>query len=71
MPKAYEKIRDHLMDEGESRKEAEGYAARIYNSRRKEGQKPVTRDYDKRKSGITQIEVLDGNGKTVGIRPGN
>lgn len=48
MPKAYEKMKAKFKAEGESTKEAEGKAARIYNSRRPKGAKPVTRGKDKR-----------------------
>jgi len=44
MPKAYEKMRDKFKKEGLSDKEAKKKAARIYNSKRKKGSKPVTRD---------------------------
>lgn len=43
MPKKYEKMRDKFKSEGMSDKAAKGKAARIYNSNRKPGQKPVTR----------------------------
>jgi len=43
MPKAYEKMRDKFKAEGMSDKAAKGKAARIYNSNRKKGAKPVTR----------------------------
>ena len=43
MPKAYEKLRDKFIAQGMSVKEAKRKAARIYNSMRKKGQKPVTR----------------------------
>ncbi len=43
MPKAYEKMRDSFKAGGMSDAAAKGKAARIYNSKRKPGQKPVTR----------------------------
>lgn len=43
MPKKYEAIRDKLERKGESPKAAKRSAARIYNSERKPGQRPVTR----------------------------
>lgn len=43
MPRAYEAMRDHFIKMGMSTKAAKGKAARIYNSRRKSGQAPVTR----------------------------
>jgi hypothetical protein len=43
MPKKYEAIRDKAVASGMSRKAAEKKAARIYNSERKPGQRPVTR----------------------------
>lgn len=43
MPKAYERMRDKFKRSGLSDKAAKGKAARIYNARRKPGQKPVTR----------------------------
>ena len=43
MPKAYEKMRDKFERSGMSAKAAKGKAARIFNARRKPGQKPVTR----------------------------
>lgn len=43
MPKAYEAMRDKFKSEGMSDKAAKGKAARIYNAKRKRGQKPVTR----------------------------
>ena len=43
MPKKYEKMRDQFKKEGLSDKAAKKKAARIYNSQRKPGQKPVTR----------------------------
>ena len=45
MPKAYEKMRDKFKKEGLSDKAAKGKAARIYNAKRKPGQKPVTRKH--------------------------
>jgi len=43
MPKKYEAIRDRLERRGVPAKAAKRSAARIYNSERKPGQKPVTR----------------------------
>jgi hypothetical protein len=43
MPKAYEKMRDKFKSEGMSDKGAKKKAAKIYNSTRKKGQRPVTR----------------------------
>lgn len=43
MPKKYEKMRDSFKRQGMSDKAAKGKAARIYNSQRKAGSKPVTR----------------------------
>lgn len=42
MPAQYLAIKRRLMRDGMSEKEAEESAARIYNSARKKGQKPVT-----------------------------
>lgn len=42
MPKQYEAIRDSLVKKGKSLKAAKTTAAKIYNSKRKKGQKPVT-----------------------------
>jgi len=42
MPKQYEAIRDRLIVDGMSPKKAKEKAAKIYNARRKKGQKPVT-----------------------------
>ena len=42
MPAKYEAMRDKFIKEGLSSKAAKGKAARIYNSQRKKGQKPVT-----------------------------
>ena len=42
MPKAYIAIRDKLIADGMSPKQARQHAARIYNAKRKKGQKPVT-----------------------------
>lgn len=49
MPKQYEAIRDKFIAEGMSAKEAKMRAAKIYNARRKAGQKPVTRATDEKK----------------------
>ena len=43
MPKVYEKMRDQFKKQGLSDKAAKRKAARLYNARRKVGQKPVTR----------------------------
>jgi hypothetical protein len=43
MPRKYEAIRDKLKAQGKSDKVAKKSAARIFNSQRKRGQKPVTR----------------------------
>lgn len=42
MPKQYEAIRDKLIAKGVPAAQAKTSAARIYNSKRKKGQKPVT-----------------------------
>jgi hypothetical protein len=42
MPKQYEAIRDALIAKGASVADAKTRAAKIYNARRKPGQKPVT-----------------------------
>jgi hypothetical protein len=47
MPKQYEAIRDKLLRKGIAEKLAKQQAAKIYNSKRKPGQKPVTRKEDK------------------------
>jgi len=41
-PERYEKMRDKFQSQGLSRDQAQEKAARIYNSRRKPGQAPVT-----------------------------
>jgi hypothetical protein len=46
VPKAYEKMRDAFKRDGLSDKAAKKKAARIFNSKRKKGQKPVTRGGD-------------------------
>lgn len=46
MPKQYEAIRDKLIAEGKPVADAKTLAAKIFNSRRKKGQKPVTRKKD-------------------------
>ena len=43
MPKAYEAMRDAFIRQGMSEKDAKQKAARLYNARRRKGQKPVTR----------------------------
>lgn len=43
MPKAYEKMRDAFRKGGMSEKAAKTKAAKIYNAKRKPGQRPVTR----------------------------
>lgn len=47
MPKKYTAIKNKLKKKGKSDKAAKKSAARIYNSQRKRGQKPVTRGYHK------------------------
>lgn len=42
MPRKYEAIRDKFISEGMGEAEAETRAAKIYNSQRKRGQRPVT-----------------------------
>lgn len=42
LPKKYEAIRDKMIAEGKSSKEAKTSAAKIYNATRKPGQKPVS-----------------------------
>jgi hypothetical protein len=46
MPKQYEAIRDKFIKEGMGVKEAKMRAAKIFNAKRKKGQKPVTRKSD-------------------------
>ncbi len=46
MPKEYEAIRDRMIRKGYSVKESKTRAAKIYNARRKPGEKPVTRGAD-------------------------
>jgi hypothetical protein len=43
MPKQYEAMRDKFERQGMSAPRAKRKAARIYNSKRKRGQRPVTR----------------------------
>ena len=43
MPKTYERMRDEFKKQGLSDRAAKRKAAKIYNARRKVGQKPVTR----------------------------
>lgn len=43
MPRKYEKIRDACKRKGGGDRQCKAKAARIYNSQRKRGQKPVTR----------------------------
>lgn len=43
MPKKYEKIRDACMAKGKPEKACKTMAAKVFNSTRKPGQKPVTR----------------------------
>jgi len=43
MPKKYEAMRDEFIKDGMTEKAAKKKAAKIYNSQRKPGQKPVTR----------------------------
>ena len=45
MPAKYKRIRDKMIRSGKSTKAAKRSAARIYNSQRKPGQKPVTRKH--------------------------
>jgi hypothetical protein len=45
MPKAYTKMRDSFKKKGLSSGAAKTKAAKIYNSRRKAGQRPVTRGH--------------------------
>jgi hypothetical protein len=45
MPRAYEKMRDSFKKKGMSDKAAKKKAARIYNSNRKPGSKPVGRKH--------------------------
>ena len=49
MPAKYEKIKQGLLEKNFSLAEAKTLAARIYNSQLKPGQKPVTREYDKKR----------------------
>jgi hypothetical protein len=44
MPKGYEEIRDKLIEQGKSEKEAKTLAAKIWNSKHPEN--PVGRNYD-------------------------
>lgn len=44
MPKKYEDIKEQYMKQGKTEKEAERIAAMTYNSQRRPGEKPVTRD---------------------------
>jgi|HubBroStandDraft_6_1064221.scaffolds.fasta_scaffold180397_4 hypothetical protein len=46
MPERYIKIRDSLIKQGKSEKEAKRIAAATYNKNRKRGEKPVTRKSD-------------------------
>lgn len=43
MPRAYERMRNKFKQKGMSSKGAKTKAAKIYNARRKPGQRPVTR----------------------------
>jgi hypothetical protein len=43
MPAKYEALKAKFLKEGKSDKEAKTRAAKIFNSQRKRGQKPVTR----------------------------
>lgn len=47
MPKKYEAIRDKLIEQGMMAPKAKTLAAKIYNSQRKPGQKPVTGKHEK------------------------
>ena len=49
MPRKYEKMKKSFKEEGLSDQAAKGKAARIYNSQRKPGQKPVTRKHGRKK----------------------
>lgn len=68
MPKKYDDIKESYEKRGKTEKEAERLAAMTYNSQRKPGQKPVTRNSDKSKSGITVIESFE-NGRTSVLKP--
>lgn len=49
MPEKYVKIRDALIGQGKSPKQAKKIAAATYNKERKPGTLPVTSSYDKKK----------------------
>lgn len=49
MPDQYEAIKRELIKKGLSKKEAKKRAAKIYNANRDDGDRPVTRNYDKKK----------------------
>jgi hypothetical protein len=49
MPTKYEHIRDAYIAKGMSEEEAKKLAAMTYNSQRKAGEEPVTRNYDENK----------------------
>lgn len=68
MPKKYEAIRDKFEEEGMSTKQAEEHAAKIYNSSRKPGQKPVARNSDKKKGLVVPIESFE-NGRVSILKP--
>lgn len=55
MPHAYEKMRDKFIKDGLSDAEAKEKAARIYNSRLKDNQKPVGRQNEQ-----TILDFLKG-----------
>jgi hypothetical protein len=61
MPKQYEAIRDKLIAEGKSTKEAKKHAAMIYNSKHKKN--PVTRTSDKSKQKKHMKDVLQSSRK--------
>jgi hypothetical protein len=48
MPRKYEAMKKKFMQDGMSEKSASAKAARIYNSERKEGQRPVGPSYDRK-----------------------
>lgn len=49
MPKKYEAMKRSFISRGLAESAAKEKAARIYNAQRKRGQKPVTRNYDRKK----------------------
>ena len=48
MPDQYEAIKKRLIEKGLSKEKAKKKAAKIYNARRDEGEKPVTSNYHKK-----------------------